>query len=212
MPPELVELIVKYGYVAIFCFVFFQELGISIFPNEILLIYFGYLTHEGILSFPIVFALVILADNTGSTLTYILFYYFKPFVLRLKPRWIKLPYERIRQLKNKIETNAKSRIFIGRLTPFFRVFTSIIAGTVHIPSKHFITMVFFASLLYSGGFAVAGWFIAPYWDMFINNINLNKKWLPYLPVLIILFAIIYYYLIKKLSCKQLKPSDSYHKI
>jgi membrane protein DedA with SNARE-associated domain len=99
MPQGLIDIIVKYGYLAIFCLVFFQEMGFSLFSNEILLIYFGYLAHEGILYFPLVFGLAITADITGTALLYILFYYFNPFLLRHKPKWLKLPYRRIVLLK-----------------------------------------------------------------------------------------------------------------
>ena len=54
MPEEVVYYITGYGYLAIFILVFLQEIGMpNPFPNELLLIFSGYLSFRGILFFPL---------------------------------------------------------------------------------------------------------------------------------------------------------------
>lgn len=213
MPQVLIDIIVKYGYLAIFCLVFFQEMGFSLFPNEILLIYFGYLAHEGILYFPLVFGLAITADISGTTLLFTLFYYFNPFILRHKPKWLKLPYRRIVLLKRRMEAGAHWRILIGRLTPFVRPFTSVVAGSLRINPKKYGLMILLAAVLWTGGFVVAGWFMAPFWDSFATQINHTEKRIYGIFFLILLLVIISRYLYKKLSYKPTEPFKSpYHEI
>ncbi len=48
MPEDVVYYVTRYGYLAIFILVFLQEIGMpNPFPNELLLIFSGYLTFKG---------------------------------------------------------------------------------------------------------------------------------------------------------------------
>ena len=49
MPDEVMQYIVKYGYLAIFVLVFLQEVGApNPIPNELVLVLSGYLTFMGL--------------------------------------------------------------------------------------------------------------------------------------------------------------------
>jgi len=64
----------EYGYLSIFLLVFLQEIGIPSFPNELLLLYTGYLAYKGILDLFKVLMMVVAADISGSFILYILFF------------------------------------------------------------------------------------------------------------------------------------------
>src|SRR5215470_5672893 len=85
MAPELAAYILKYGYIAIFSLVFLQEIGVpNPLPNELVLLFSGYLTSIGKLDFTIVLITVVSADTLGSSVLYIAFYYFGQ---RLLQKW-----------------------------------------------------------------------------------------------------------------------------
>src|ERR1051325_10756011 len=81
--------IIKYGYIAVFSLVFLQEIGLpNPVPNELVLLFSGYLTSIGKLDFFMVLITVITADTLGSSLLYITFYYFGQRVLQKWPHVI----------------------------------------------------------------------------------------------------------------------------
>jgi membrane protein DedA with SNARE-associated domain len=71
MSPTLSAYIITYGYIAIFSLVFLQEIGIpNPVPNEVVLLFSGYLSSVGKLDYITVLIAVIAADAIGSSLLY----------------------------------------------------------------------------------------------------------------------------------------------
>ena len=91
-----------YGYLAIFCLVLMQESGVPGLPNEFVLFYFGYISHQFHLSYIIVLGLVIIADTMGSFILYLLFYHGSNWLMQHKPKWLRLPVNKILSLLHKV--------------------------------------------------------------------------------------------------------------
>ena len=71
MPEEVVIFITRYGYMAIFILVFLQEIGMpNPIPNELVLMFSGYLSFKGLLYLPFVIFTVISADFIGTNILY----------------------------------------------------------------------------------------------------------------------------------------------
>jgi membrane-associated protein len=157
MTEFLTSYIIVYGYVAIFCIVLLQELGMPGLPNELVIIYFGYLSRCAGLSYPVTLSLVILADIMASLTLYFVFYYGKDVLARIKPAWIRLPQQKISSLKEKIISHNGRHIFIARLTPFVRSYLPVVAGLLQV--KHIIygRIIFCAAIVWSGGLITVGW-------------------------------------------------------
>ena len=63
MPSEIALYITKYGYLAIFILVILQETGMpNPIPNELLLLFSGYLVFKGIFSLPLLILTAASAD------------------------------------------------------------------------------------------------------------------------------------------------------
>jgi membrane protein DedA with SNARE-associated domain len=89
MSSTLSAYIVKYGYMAIFSLVFLQEIGVpNPIANELVLLFSGYLTSIHKLDFMTVLITVIAGDTLGTSLLYMMFYYFGQRVLQKWPRLI----------------------------------------------------------------------------------------------------------------------------
>lgn len=77
MPHSLAVFIAHYGYPAIFSLVFLQEIGVpNPVPNELVLLFSGYLAFLGALNFVLVFLTVVAADFIGTSILYLVFYFF----------------------------------------------------------------------------------------------------------------------------------------
>ena len=84
MLTEVNAFIINYGYLAIFALVFLQEVGIpNPVPNELVLIFSGYLAFKGILYLPLVILAAVSADFIGTNILYFTFY-FAFFQLKFK--------------------------------------------------------------------------------------------------------------------------------
>ena len=159
MEDTLTGYIIAYGYLAIFCIVLLQELGMPGLPNELVLVYFGYLSRKAGLSYPLVIVLVVLADMSGSFILYILFYHAKDFLLRIKPTWLRLPSKKINSLKQKIIIRSGRNIFIAKLTPFVRSYLPVVAGLLQVEPVLYGRIVFITAFIWSGGWVTAGWLL-----------------------------------------------------
>ena len=155
----LTNYIITYGYLAIFGIVLLQELGMPGLPNELVLLYFGYLGRQAGLSYPLVICLVVTADITGSFILYFLFYYGRSWLVRIKPAWIKIPVKKIDSLKEKIASHKGRNIFMAKLTPFVRSYLPVVAGLLQVDAGLYGRIVFVTAFIWTGGWVTAGWLI-----------------------------------------------------
>jgi membrane protein DedA with SNARE-associated domain len=194
MPAELAAYITQYGYFAIFALVFLQEIGIpNPVPNELVLLFSGYLASEGILSLPVLFLTVVLADFMGTSLLYFVFYIFGKKILEKKPRWIPIHKEHIDRLSKFISKKDWWGIYLGRLIPYLRGYTSIAAGLLQLRPKMFLTMVLLSAVTWSGGYAIAGEIMGPYWQTVADKIGGTTRL-----IYIILAALLVFYFTRQL--------------
>jgi membrane protein DedA with SNARE-associated domain len=163
MPPELIDFINNYGYLAIFLVIFAQEIGMPIpVPNEIVLLFIGYLSLNGILYLPFVIMVAIFADFMGASALYLLFYFFGTYLLKHKPRWLHLPQNRINSVSERITKKGHVAIYFCRFTPFVRGIVSIITGMMHMKPRKYLPITFITAAIWSTIFVIAGRMLGPY--------------------------------------------------
>jgi membrane protein DedA with SNARE-associated domain len=155
----LTDYIAAYGYLAIFCLVLLQELGMPGLPNELMLLYFGYLGRRAGLSYPCLISLVILADIGAAFILYTVFYHGKYFLQRIKPRWLRLPEKKIATLKSRVVSSNGRNIFIAKLTPFVRSYLPVVAGLLQVEFFLYGRIVIGTAVIWSGGWVTAGWLL-----------------------------------------------------
>jgi membrane protein DedA with SNARE-associated domain len=194
MPAQFIHFFILYGYLAIFLTVFLQEIGIpTIVPNELSLFFFGYLSYQGSLNLFIVLAIAILSEMAGTILIYAVFYLFGSILIRNRPSWLPLPLARISKFKSKIIKRGSRAIFIGRMTPFLRGYSSVIAGLIRTPARNYTGIVLMAAICSSGTYVMAGWLLAPYWQFFGAFIKNLGNYIFAVPLLIALLLLALYF-------------------
>ena len=155
MSPELSAYITKYSYIAIFSLVFVQEIGLpNPIPNELVLLFSGYLTSMGQLDFISVLITVMAADIMGSSLLYVSFYSYGQRVLQKWPRVI--PTSTLTYLTARVSHQDRWSIYVGRLMPFIRGYTAVAAGLLRISPGIFLPAVLVSALTWSAGYVLAG--------------------------------------------------------
>jgi membrane protein DedA with SNARE-associated domain len=185
MSPILSEYIIQYGYIAIFLLVFLQEIGMpNPVPNELVLLFSGYLTSVEKLDFITVLITVVAADTIGSSLLYMTFYCFGQRVLQ---KWSHvIPTSKLAYLTARVSHQDRWSIYVGRLMPFIRGYTAVAAGLLKIPPGIFLPAVFLSALTWSGGYVIAGKLLGHEYVNVVSKLGLGKAVLVVLVFLCII--------------------------
>jgi membrane protein DedA with SNARE-associated domain len=195
VPEEVVYFITRYGYVAIFILVFSQEIGMpNPIPNELVLMFSGYLSFKGLLYFPSVILTVISADFIGTNILYVIFYNAGTYIMQKKPKWVPLSATMIDRLTRKISDGGKLSIFIFRVTPFTRGYTSVLSGLLQIKPRIFLPIALISAATWATIYVIIGYIIGPSWDLFTKNIGSFKYiLLAILATILCMVLFVYYY-------------------
>jgi membrane protein DedA with SNARE-associated domain len=173
MSSTIYAYITKYSYIAIFSLVFLQEIGVpNPVPNELVLLFSGYLTSVGKLDFFTVLITVTAADTMGSSLLYITFYYFGQRVLQKWPNVISA--SKLTYLTARVSNQDRWSIYIGRLIPFIRGYTAVAAGLLQIPPRIFLPAVLLSALTWSGGYVMAGKLLGNEYTRVVSKLETGK--------------------------------------
>lgn len=187
MPVFLSHFIITYGYIAIFGLVFLQEIGVpNPIPNELVLLFAGYLTYIHTLSFTFTFVVVVSADSVGTTLLYAVFYRAGPAIIAKFPHL--LSHKNIDRLSKRIVEKNRWSIYLGRLLPYVRGYTSVAAGLLRIGPELFIPAVFFSAITWSGGYVIAGRLAGPAWSTIAAKVGTGE--LVFLLIAVIILSIV----------------------
>lgn len=165
MPTELASTISQYGYLAVFFLIFLQEIGFpSPIPNEFVLLFSGYLAFMGVLYFPIIIIVALIADFLAGSVLYTAFYFFGQYILLNMPKWIPFPTKKIEKISERIKNQGHSSVFVGRLTPLVRGYVSVISGLFQLPPKKYGVILISTASIWSFAYVSIGFLIGPYWE------------------------------------------------
>jgi membrane protein DedA with SNARE-associated domain len=202
MPPEVIVFITNYGYIAIFLLIFSQEIGIpNPIPNELVLLFSGYLTFKGVLYLPLVILTSISADFIGTNILYVLFYFFGGYILQHKPRWLPISEKAINKLTKRMSKGGRWTIYVGRLTPLLRGYTSVLSGLLQIKPKIFLPIALITATTWSSVCVLTGRLLGPYWMYAENKIG-SITFIIIIAVTIILAILLIKYFYERSTIKE----------
>ena len=201
MTTEVITFIMNYGYFAIFIVIFAQEMGIpNPVPNELVLMFSGYLTLKGVLIFPLVIFVAVMADIIGTSILYGVFYFSGAYILKHKPRWLFISEKAVNKLSKRLSNGGRLKIYICRLTPFIRGYTSIITGLLQIKPKIFLPIALISGITWSSICVITGRILGPYWSYAGNKMG-NVKCIVLTTVLILIIIATIRYFQKRSAIK-----------
>lgn len=184
IPPEFVQNVIKYGYLIIFILIFLQEVGFpNPIPNELVMVFSGYLGFTGMLHIPFVILAALFGDLLGSGILYTVFFFFGKTIMKQKPRWLPISQKKIDKISDKLKNQGFSVVIIGRLSPFIRGYVSVLMGLMNYPAKKFIWVLLGTAVFWACFYVITGFIIGPYW----KYVSTYEAYWALIPVVMLLF-------------------------
>ena len=143
-------------------------------PNELLLIFSGYLSFKGLLSVPLIILTAVFADFIGTNILYFIFLNAGTYIISRKPKWLPFSEKLINKLTVRISEGGHLSIYIFRLTPFTRGYASVITGLLQVKPREFLPIAFISATTWASMYVIIGHLIGPSWNVFSNNIEYFK--------------------------------------
>jgi membrane protein DedA with SNARE-associated domain len=162
MSDQLLIDITTYGYWSILALVFLQEVGVpNPIPNELVLLFSGYLVHTGSLKLTTVILSAVVGDLLAALILFEVFYFFGGLLFTKKPKWLPLPWKKLERLSLKMTKNGKTGTFIGRLTPFVKGYVSVFSGLIRLPQQQYGLIAVSTSIIWASAYVCCGYLIGP---------------------------------------------------
>ena len=189
----------QWGDVIIFFTIFVSELGIPIFfnlPNEALLLFGGSQFGPSIGFNEIRFALMaVAADVFGAGIFYFIFSIWGNKILeRFGPR-IGLTHSKLEKYYKFFARSGFWTTFLGRITPYIRIYTSMAAGLSLLKPEKFFSALILSSIIWVSFFSFIGFLFREEWRVAMRVIEQNS--LTATIIIIALIAVITYFRLRQ---------------
>jgi membrane protein DedA with SNARE-associated domain len=153
----------EWGYAALILFGFLEAACIPI-SSEITFGFAGVLAYEGHLNLLLVIILGTLAELAGSYASYAVGRIGgRPLVHKLG-RYVLVTESDVDRAERFLEGRGMWAIPVGRMLPFVRAFTSIVAGLVRIPALKFGILSLIGTVLYAAALSSIGYALGSTWQ------------------------------------------------
>jgi membrane protein DedA with SNARE-associated domain len=151
------------GYAALILFGFLEAACIPI-SSEITFGFAGVLAYQGHLNLALVIIIGTLAELAGSYASYAVGRVGgKPLVHKLG-RYVLVTQSDVDRAERFLAGRGAWAVVVGRMLPFVRAFTSIVAGLVRIPALRFGVLSLIGTAIYATALSVAGYQLGHAWN------------------------------------------------
>jgi membrane protein DedA with SNARE-associated domain len=158
------------GYAALILLGFLEAAGIPV-SSEITFGFAGVLAYQGHLNLALVIIIGTLAELAGSYASYAVGRAGgKPLVHRLG-RYVLVTESDVARAEHFLEGRGAWAIPVGRMLPFVRAFTSIVAGLVRVPAIRFGILSLIGTVLYAAAVASLGYALGSAWQRVSHGLS-----------------------------------------
>jgi membrane protein DedA with SNARE-associated domain len=173
----LEQFLTDYGYLAIFVLMFIEEAGLPLpLPNEVALMYVGYLSYQGKLDANLAGLVATLGAAGGSALLYTIARRGGRRLIHRFGRLIHVTEERLNQAENAVARWGPISIPIARLTPGLRIATTIVSGVLRVSYRVVIISVVGVSLIWSYFWVHLGRLLGDRWEEGARAFERAGRW------------------------------------
>ncbi len=159
------------GYAALILFGFLEAACIPI-SSEITFGFAGVLAYQGHLNLALVIIIGSLAELAGSYASYAVGRVGgKPLVHKLG-RYVLVTQSDVDRAERFLAGRGGWAVVVGRMLPFIRAFTSIVAGLVRIPALRFGVLSLIGTVIYATVLSVAGYELGHAWNSVSHGLTL----------------------------------------
>ena len=179
------SLLISGGYAALVLFGFLEAAGIPV-SSEITFGFAGVLAYQGHLNLGLVIIIGTLAELAGSYASYAVGRVGgRPLVQRLG-RYVLVTESDVDRAERFLEGRGAWAIPVGRLLPFVRAFTSIVAGLLRVPPIRFGILSLIGTVLYAATVTSLGYALGSAWQSVSHGLSV----LGYVVFAVIVVAIV----------------------
>jgi membrane protein DedA with SNARE-associated domain len=159
------------GYAALILFGFLEAACIPI-SSEITFGFAGVLAYQGKLNLALVIIIGSLAELAGSYASYAVGRVGgKPLVAKLG-RYVLVTQSDVDRAERFLAGRGGWAVVVGRMLPFVRAFTSIVAGLVRIPAIRFGVLSLIGTVIYATVLSVAGYQLGHAWNSVSHGLTI----------------------------------------
>jgi membrane protein DedA with SNARE-associated domain len=154
--------LIHFGYAALIVLAFLEGCCIPI-PSEVTFGFAGVLAYQGHLSLVLVIVLGTAAELAGSLVSYAAGRTLeRPFLSRLG-RYLLITEKDLARAEQFLAGRGAWAIPAGRVLPFVRSFTSVVAGMTRVPPLRFAILSLIGTAIYAAVIASAGYGLGSAW-------------------------------------------------
>jgi membrane protein DedA with SNARE-associated domain len=199
----LERFLTDYGYLAIFVLMFVEEAGLPLpLPNEVALMYVGYLAYQGRLDANIAGVVATLGATGGSALLYYIARRGgRPLIHRFG-RFIHVTEERLDQAERVVAKWGPISIPIARLTPGLRIATTIVSGVLNVSYKVVLISVIGVSLIWSYFWVHLGRALGDRWEEGAQTFERAGRWGVVVIIIVVAVVLLVRWLLKRRATHQ----------
>jgi membrane protein DedA with SNARE-associated domain len=162
--------IAQYGYAAIFFLLTFGIVGVPV-PDEVLLIFSGFLIFKGTLQFVPAVAAALAGSAAGMTISYALGRSFGPYLIEKYGPWFHLTKTRFEDIQGWFQRWGRWTLPLGYFLPVVRHLTAYMAGASRMRPGTFMIFAYGGALAWALTFVSAGYFLGEAWNRFSDRIS-----------------------------------------
>ena len=178
------------GYAALILFGFLEAACIPV-SSEVTFGFAGVLAYEGKLNLALVIIIGSLAELAGSYASYAVGRVGgKPLVHKVG-RYILVTQADVDRAERFLAGRGSWAVVVGRMLPFVRAFTSIVAGLVRIPALRFGVLSLIGTVIYATVLSVAGYQLGHAWNSVSHGLTIVGYVLFVLLVFVIVGFVLY---------------------
>jgi membrane protein DedA with SNARE-associated domain len=198
------------GYAALILFGFLEAACIPI-SSEITFGFAGVLAYQGHLNLALVIIIGSLAELAGSYASYAVGRAGgKPLVHKLG-RYVLVTQADVDRAERFLAGRGAWAVVVGRMLPFVRAFTSIVAGLVRIPALRFGVLSLIGTVIYATVLSVAGYQLGHAW----NSVSHGLTVVGYVLFAVVVIAIVGFVLYRlrqfRRESAQARSSEELHR-
>jgi membrane protein DedA with SNARE-associated domain len=139
-----------------------ESIGIPL-PSEIILPYAGYLAYVGHLNLLGVILVGTLACLTGSLITYFIAFFGGNYLFERYGKYVGITQRELRLTNEWFDKYGEISVFVSRMVPGVRAYSSIPAGMYRMNVKKFAVYTFLGSLPWNAILAFVGFYLGANW-------------------------------------------------
>ena len=198
-PQHLLELITRYGYLAIFVLYTAGIFGFPI-PDETLLVFIGFLVKKGTLNYLLAMFSAFFGICAGITISYLIGLTGGAFVLKKFGRTLMLNEARMKKTSEWFDKYGKWSLVLGFYLPGIRHLTAVFAGTTRMKYRHFAFFAYLGAFIWVNTFLLIGGIIGDV-KGFTEELHEHRALVASIIAFVLLALFLFWY-IKKISMKK----------